>query len=100
MRKTLLTRVSLAAIIATIAGCSSTPPPPAPTVEKSFKTIASQFMNSDATRSQGTVVDKGMFYPKETFSLSYRYCSASAEQAKQDIDQFYQLAKKISKNRI
>ena len=78
MRKTLLTRVSLAGLIATIAGCSSTPPPPpAPTVEKSFKTIASQFMTSDATRSQGTVVDKGMFYPKETFSLSYRYCSAS-----------------------
>ena len=98
MRKTLLTRVSLAGVIATVAGCSSTPPPPpAPVVEKSFKTVASQFMTSDATRSQGTIVDKGMFYPKETFSLSYRYCSASAEQAQKEIDQFYQLAKKTCK---
>lgn len=77
MYNTLFTRVSLAAVIAVIAGCSSTPPPPKPAPDYSFKTVAKKFIAADNSRSNGVVVDKGMFYPKETFSYSYRYCSNS-----------------------
>lgn len=94
MYNTLFTRVSLAAIIAVIAGCSSTPPPPTPAPDYSFKTAAKKFIAADSSRSNGVVVDKGLFYPKETFSYSYRYCSNSEQQAQQDMAQFNQLAAK------
>lgn len=92
MRKTLFTRVSFAAMVATLAGCSSTPPP-TPVTHSGFKAAAMQFMTADPIRYQGTVVDKGQFYPKETFTLSYRYCAASPAQAEQEISAFYDLAK-------
>ncbi|OBU33515.1 hypothetical protein [Photobacterium phosphoreum] len=94
MYNTLFTRVSLAAVIAVLAGCSSTPPPPKPAPDYSFKTAAKKFIAADSTRNNGVVVDKGLFYPKETFSYSYRYCSTSEQQAQQDIAQFDQLATK------
>ena len=96
MYNTLFSRVSLAAVIAVVAGCSSTPPPspPKPAPDFSFKTAANKFIAADSTRSNGVVVDKGMFYPKETFAYSYRYCTNSDQQAQQDIAQFNQLAAK------
>ena len=93
MYNTLFTRVSLAAVIAVLTGCSSPPPQPQkPAPDYSFKTAAQKFIAADSARNNGVVVDKGLFYPKETFSYSYRYCANSEQQAQQDIIQFDQLA--------
>lgn len=103
MYNTLLPKIVLTTVITLLVGCSSSPEPKAPPattpqLDYSFKTATSKFINADHTRQRGVVVDKGMFYPKETFAFRYRYCSASEDNALQDMVNFNQLVDQVCHN--
>lgn len=78
-----------------LASCSSTPESYYASGKYRFFDSTRSFINLNDTRRNGAVVDKGLFYPKRAFAFSYRYCADSPEQARQDIQEFQQLAKQV-----
>ncbi|MGF1724763.1 hypothetical protein [Photobacterium nomapromontoriensis] len=46
-------------------------------------------------RRNGAVVDKGIFYPKNTYSFTYRYCANSEQDAARDIADYQILAQRV-----
>ncbi|OAN13026.1 hypothetical protein A3K86_15275 [Photobacterium jeanii] len=81
------------ACLSFLVACSSkTPLTKAP--ELYFKQSTLAFIDLNETRRNGAVVDKGLFYPKDTYSFTYRYCAVSPESALNDIAEYQQLAKR------
>ncbi|PSW22146.1 hypothetical protein C9I98_02450 [Photobacterium sanctipauli] len=91
-KKALLLASSLTFII---SGCSSTPETIRKTGEYSFYDSTLSFISLNDTRSNGAVVDKGVFYPKSAYSFTYRYCSTSEQNAQNDIAEYQDLAKRV-----
>jgi len=78
-----------------LVGCSSTSESFFSSSEYRFHDSAQSFISLNETRSNGAVVDKGLFYPKSAFSFTYRYCANSPQGASNDIQEFHQLAKRV-----
>lgn len=76
-------------------GCSSTPDEPRRAGEYSMLDTTQTFIDYNDTRRNGAVVDKGAFYPKDTYSFSYRYCSTGQDSAKKDVAEYQALAKRV-----
>lgn len=91
-----LNNLSFTALLSVLlAGCSSTSTFFTGDSEYSFRDSAESFIQMNDTRSSGAEVDKGLFYPKSTFSYTYRYCANSPDMAQQDMAEFHQLAKRV-----
>ena len=78
-----------------LVSCSSAPESALGPGKYRFFDSVRSFINLNDTRRSGSVVDKGLFYPKSAFSFTYRYCAGSAEEARKDIHEFQQLAKRV-----
>ncbi|MGF1682762.1 hypothetical protein [Photobacterium minamisatsumaniensis] len=79
-----------------LIGCSSTPDSTVrKTGEYSFYDSTQSFISLNEIRSSGAVVDKGLFYPKNAYSFTYRYCSTSEQNAAEDIAEYLALAKRV-----
>ncbi|MDO6541837.1 hypothetical protein [Photobacterium sanguinicancri] len=83
----------LTTLLLTLTACSSTP-----LLTKSsdllFLHSTQVYIDMTDARRNGSVVDKGLFYPKDTYSFAYRYCATSPESATTDIAEYQQLAKR------
>ncbi|MGF1761478.1 hypothetical protein L4D76_26945 [Photobacterium sagamiensis] len=77
-----------------IAGCSSIPNIFKP-AKYSLLSSTNNFIAMDDIRSYGDIVDKSDFYPKRSFSFSYRYCTRSPAEANKDIVEYQSLAKHV-----
>ena len=77
-----------------LVGCSSTSETRPDLAEYSFLDSTKSFLELNSTRNNGAVVDKGNFYPKSAYSFSYRYCANSSQQAKNDVAEYLDLAKR------
>ncbi|WEM44509.1 hypothetical protein PTW35_24890 (plasmid) [Photobacterium sp. DA100] len=78
-----------------LSGCSSGPDGVRRSGEYSFYDSTQSFIALTDTRRSGAVVDKGVFYPKNTFAYTYRYCSDNPRQAAKDIAEYQALAKRV-----
>lgn len=78
-----------------VSGCSSDPDTVRRTGEYSFYDSTQSFIALTDARRNGAVVDKGVFYPKNTFAYTYRYCSDNPQQAANDIAEYQALAKRV-----
>lgn len=90
-------KVSTLGVIAALllVSCSSTTDSFFATSKYRFMDSTRSFINLNDIRRSGAVVDKGLFYPKSAFSFTYRYCANSTEEARNDIHEFQQLAKRV-----
>ncbi|WP_053111879.1 hypothetical protein [Photobacterium swingsii] len=83
-----------ATLLLTLTACSSTPLFVSKSPDMQFLLSTRAFIDMNDTRRNGAVVDKGLFYPKDTYSFAYRYCATSPETAINDIAEYQQLAKR------
>lgn len=82
-------------LVTTLAGCSTMSDTARKTGEYSIYDSTQSFIALTDTRRNGAVVDKGLFYPKNTYSFSYRYCSSGEASAAKDIAEYQTLAKRV-----
>ncbi|MGF1686589.1 hypothetical protein L4C36_07815 [Photobacterium japonica] len=96
MSQSLIVKYTLSALFTPLLfGCSSTPDEPRRAGDYSMLDSTQSFIDLNDTRRNGAIVDKGTFYPKDTYAFAYRYCSTGEDNAQRDIAEYHTLAKRV-----